>query len=148
MTAAKEFSNRAAPALAVVDGEVVHIHGDEPIGLLGVEPSSKLLRVLEGLRPVFEAVEDAGVQVPRDGANQVLPKVPPNHVAAEREGKTGQVMPLDTEVEPKMKAPVSVRELAFMDEESGLRLAARDGVFDRIEWEYDGFELRLAQLQR
>ena len=46
-------------------------------------------------------------------------------VAAERQGQAGLLMPPDAEIKDLLEAVAGVGELAFVDDEAGIELAAR-----------------------
>src|SRR5207245_4909774 len=79
---------------------------------------------------------DARLEIAGDLAHQFLPEVAPDHVAAERERQPGFLVPPLAHVHPKAQTSVAVSQLAFVNEEAGLRLAGQRSEERRVgkEW--------------
>src|SRR4029450_8324771 len=130
---AAEGPARATAFASVSAGPVVHVHPDEPVGPLPIEPA----RVREGVRervlPVSEAVLDRTAERAGDAGDPVGPEVAPHDVSAERQREAGLFLPPPTEVDDLPKTFVGERELALVNEESGFELAGCDARLDPIE---------------
>jgi len=83
MGARQQLGNGPPPKLAVVDRVGVHVHADEAVGARGVEPAAESLSVRQRLGPMGETVLDAGLQIARNRARQLVAEVAPNNIAAE-----------------------------------------------------------------
>ena len=60
-------------------------------------------------------------------------EVPPDGVAAERQGKAGVLHPPGAEIGPEVKPGVGVGELALVDQQPDIDLAPVDRVLDLVE---------------
>src|SRR5436190_22077683 len=74
-----------APALAVAERQVVHVHADELVGLFLVEAAPELLRVVDRVFPVRQRVGDAVVEGLRYFPDHPGTEVATDDVAAERQ---------------------------------------------------------------
>src|SRR5438876_2188809 len=86
--ALEQLGHGAATGGSVVDRVVVDVHADEPVRARRVESAAVRARVRKGLRPMREAVLDAGLQVACNVAHQRLAQVATHNVAAERDRKS------------------------------------------------------------
>src|SRR3954470_23575104 len=88
LAAAEELLHRLPTLLAVIAREVVHVHGDEAIGELGVEPAAEPERVLHGLGAVGQAGLDRLAQDLGELVQDVGPEVAARHVDPEWKRQT------------------------------------------------------------
>ena len=83
--AQEELGDGRPPVLAVVEGPVVHVHADEAVGQVVVQPAAVVSGVLEGVLTMVEAEPDALVQQHGEAAHDVLAEVSAHGVRAERQ---------------------------------------------------------------
>ena len=70
--------------LAVIEGEIVHVHVHEPPPPGDVQPASEPERVGDGVLLVVERILDAGPQADTHRPHQLRAQVPPHDVEAQR----------------------------------------------------------------
>src|SRR2546423_3053512 len=73
---AQQFRDRLAAFVAVVAGQLVHVHADEAVGECGVEAASESERVLHRLGAILEPGLDRLAQHLRELSEQIVPEVP------------------------------------------------------------------------
>ena len=104
------------PALvAVVLGELVDVHLDEPIGDGLVDPAAELERILERLVAMVEAAADRLGEHRREVGQ--APDVPARDVDAERQRQARLEQPPFTQIEHLVQAEVGERQLALVDQQ-------------------------------
>ena len=75
-------------------------------------------------------------------------EIPPDRVAAERQGQAGVLQPPRAEIGPEVEAGVGVGELALVDQQPDVHLAPLDRVLDPVERHHDRHDVRLIELER
>src|SRR6187401_2194883 len=88
LRACEQLTNRRAPLVAVVLGELVHVHPDEAIGETFVDPATELHRVLHPLLAIREPRTDRLAQDLRQVVQLLLAEVAPGDVDPERQRQT------------------------------------------------------------
>src|SRR4029450_2218489 len=131
--AVEEGLDCATAFTPVSAGPVVHVHPDEPVGPLPIEPAGVREGVRERILPVGEAVLDRTAEGAGDAGDAVGPEVAPHDVSSERQRGAGLFLAPLAEGEDCPKTFVGERELALVNEESGFELAGCDARLDPIE---------------
>ena len=92
LAAAKQLVDGSPSLLAVVLGQLVHVHAHEAVGELVVEAPSPLRRVLERALAVVEPGADRIGEDRRKLPQNLRAEIAPGHVRAERqrEARVGQ----------------------------------------------------------
>src|SRR4051794_6048961 len=131
--AGKKLPHRLAALVAVVAGQLVHVHADEAVGQLGVEPAAVLERVLHRLLAVVEPGLDRLAQDVGELEQRVGPKVPPGDVRAERQRQPGLEQPPFAQVDDLLQALVLIGQLSLVDQQARVGAARHDLVDDLVE---------------
>ena len=121
----QQLADRLAALVAVLAGELVHVHADEAVGQLEVEAAPELERVLHRLAPVVEPGLDRLAQDVGEVEQRVGPEVAAGDVRAERQRQPGLEQPPLAEVDDLLQPFGLVGELALVDQEAGLRTGPR-----------------------
>src|SRR5438874_995295 len=130
---AQQLAHRLPAFLAVVAGELVHVHGDEAIGELGVQAAAELERVLHRLVAVVEPGLDRLAQNVRDVEQRARPEVATRDVRAERQRQPGVQQPPLAEVDDLLEPRIGVGQLALVDQQPRVGPAGDDLVHDPVE---------------
>src|SRR5437588_10880316 len=116
LLAAPQQLGYGLPALLAVIARVfVHVHPDEAIGELGVEPAPEPERVLHRLRAVLEAGLNRLVQHLGELVQHIWTEVAPGDVDPQRQRQAGLEEPPLAKVNGLPQALGPVGELAFVD---------------------------------
>ena len=147
MAALQKEPNGLAPAIAVFECPVIHVHADERVRSTALKAACVLHRVVEGTFSVLQAVRNAGSEMARDVACQRGAKVLSDDVTAERERQPGLGEPPFAHVGDEVQPAIGEGELALVDQQSEVDVAVLDGILDRVEWRGDRDEVGLVQPQ-
>ena len=120
LAAAKQLGDGLAALLAVVLGQLVHVHAHEPVRELRRQAPPELEGVLERLVAVLEPCPDRVAQNVGELAERLRAEIAAGDVDPERKRKPGLEEPPLAEVDDALEPLPLVRELAFVDEEPGL----------------------------
>src|SRR6202049_1423385 len=135
-------------AITVIERPVIHVHPDERIGLTPVESTRKAHCMVQCVLAMIEAIRDALTKMPRDFPLHVARHRFTNDVATERERQPGFLEPPSAHVGDEMQSFVLVCELALVNQQPRINLAADHGLLDLIEGNDDGNKIRLKKLER
>src|ERR1700730_13950998 len=127
-------------SFAVVERPVIHVHPDERIGLAPVEATCKAHRMVQSILAVIEAIRDA---LPKMSGDFLL-----NDVTAERKWQARFLEPPRAHVGDEMQSIVLVGELALVNQQTRIDVAADHGLLYLIEGDDDWNKIRLKKLQR
>src|SRR3954471_21254131 len=144
----EEQADGGAAALAVVEGPVIDVHADESVCLAAIEPAREPHGVVERALSMIESVGDALAEMPRHFLLSLPRHVFANDVAAEWEWQTGFLEPPGAHVGDEVEAFVLVGELAFVDQQAGIHIAALHHLLDLIEGYDHRREVRLVEPER
>ena len=125
LAAAEQLRDGLPALVAVVLGQLVDVHLDEPVGDRDVDAAAELERVLECLLPVVETALDRVAQDVREIVQPLLSDVPAGDVDTERQRQTGLQEPPLTQVEELDETEVRERQLALVDQETRRRRGPR-----------------------
>ena len=90
LAAAEELGHRLPTLVAVVLGQLVHVHADEAVGEPGLEPAPELERVLERFLARRRARPRIDSRRTSDSvAERLLAQIPPRDVDPERQRQPG-----------------------------------------------------------
>ena len=103
--------------------------------------------MVECVLAVIESVRDALAEMSRDFLLNVARHVLAYDVAAEWKWQTCFLEPPRTHVGDEVESLFLVGELTFVDQESGIDIAANDSLVDLIERNNDRDEIGLEQLE-
>jgi len=97
---------------------------------------------------VFEAVRDRGAQQARHAQYQLLAQVTADHVAAEwKRQSAGFRRPPLAQVDDAVQSGIAVGQLAFVNDETRIRVARSDVLDDPVERHDFMLDIRTEQLQ-
>lgn len=147
-SAGDELLNGLAAAFAVAEGPFVDVHADELIGDVRFHVARKLHGVLERVLAMLKAVLDAladglGNEAAKRKAERLA-----DGVAAERERKTGLLLPPDAEIQDFVQAKLGEKELALVDEEASFDDFFLDSFQNFVERHDHGFKVGLEEPER
>src|SRR3982751_3744988 len=144
----EEQADGRATALAVVEGPVIDVHADESVCLAAIEAAGEPHGVVERALSMIESVRDALAEMPRHFLLGLARHVLANDVAAEWKRQAGFLQPPCAHVGDEVKAFVLVGELAFVDQQTRIDIAALHRLLDLIERDDYGREIRLVEPER
>src|SRR5439155_18568526 len=130
---AQQLAHRLAAFLAVVAGELVHVHADEAVGELRVQATPVLERMLHRLLAVVEPGLDRLAQDIRDVEQRARPKVATRDVRTERQRQPGVQQPPLAEVDDLLEPRIGIGQLALVDQQPRIGAAGDDLVDDLVE---------------
>src|SRR4051812_40814584 len=134
MAFGEQTPNRFAAAVGVIEREFIHPHRDETIGQSGIHIASKLQRVLQSIFAIIKRELNALAQQRRDFTDGWFAQSTANGIAAHRQRQTIRMfVPPLTEVEHFMQPVSLIKELALMNQKTGVALSIDDGLDDLIE---------------
>ena len=127
MTPFEQFGDRLASSRSKIDRPAINVHLDELIGFTRIEAASETEGVLKCFFAMFQAVDDACLQIMLYVAHHFGPEVFSDAVCPERQRKAGFVKPPLAGIDDKMQLLVLKRKLALVNDKSGV-----DFFFPRI----------------
>src|SRR5207244_12779729 len=113
--------------------EIVHGHGDEAIRDRRVDAATELEGVLESLGPIVETTLDRLAEHLGHVVKNTVAEIPASDHDAERKRQARLEQPPLTEIENLHQAVALERELALVDEETGLGAPRRNLLADLLE---------------
>src|SRR5947208_4781910 len=140
--------NCFAPALAVIERELIYPHRDKTIRERGIQVARELHRILQGIFAVVERVLNALLQQPRNFFDSLSAKVAADGITAHRQRQTVRVfVPPLAEVENFVQTEIVIEKLALMNQQAGVASTFDDGFNDLIERHDFVFEIRIEDAQ-
>src|SRR5689334_5145022 len=133
LAAPQQLRDGLPALLAVVARVLVHVHPDEAVGELSVDPSAETERVLHRLSPVVETRLNRLAQHLGELVQDLRAEVAPRDVDPERQRQTGLEKPPLAEVDDLPQTFGAVGELTLVDQQAGVRPARLDLVEDLVE---------------
>src|SRR5690349_14451978 len=113
--APQQLLHGLTPLVAVVLRQLVHVHPDEPVGEVRLEPAAELHRIRHRLTAVLEPGPDRLGENRRELGERPLAQVAPRDVCAQRQRQPGLEHPPLAEVEHLREPLGLVGELALVD---------------------------------
>ena len=104
--------------------------------------------VVERVLAVVQTVGNALAEVSRNLLLYVARHVLADDVAAEGEGEAGFLLPPCSHVGDEMQTIVLVGQLALVDQQAGVDIAAENGLLDLVERNDDRKEIGLIEFER